>query len=134
MRTFHGKNRDIHLAKRTWAHFSFDGLAESVDLFDYQKHNERHQDKIYRSAYERSDFDCRIPRQPDSPFRKVDPSGNQAYNGIKYVIYYRIHDRGKSRADNHANRQVNCISFDGELFEFFKHKILHLDRRERSRC
>ena len=58
--------------------------------------------------------------------RKVEAAGQQADGRHQDVFHQRGDDPSEGGADNDADRQVDRISLDRELFEFFKHTQVFL--------
>ena len=136
--------RDIHRAGRAFflVGFFFGGLPEFVDCADEQKNCTGYDEKVDHERNEvpvvpsdRSGFQCisgRVERgravsggsQDDELVREIESAGEETNRRHENIFDQRIDDRTEGRSDDHADGEIDSVTFDGEFLEFIP-DLLH---------
>ena len=135
---------DIHRAGRAFflVGFFFGGLPEFVDCADEQKNCTGYDEKV---DHERDEVPI-IPSdssgfhgvsgcvergravsggsQYDELVREIQATGEETNGRHDYIFDQRINDRTEGRSDDHADSEIDSVTFDGEFLEFIP-DLLH---------
>src|SRR4030095_13814472 len=62
--------------------------------------------------------------QDNELVREIESAGEETNGRHEHVFNQRIDDRTEGRSDNHADGEIDSVSFDGEFLEFIP-DLLH---------
>src|SRR4030095_2016873 len=62
--------------------------------------------------------------QDDELVREIQSAGKETNRRHEHIFDQRIDDRTEGRSDNHADGEIDSVTFDGEFLEFIP-DLLH---------
>ena len=68
-------------------------------------------------------------RERDIEVVEIETAHEQADRRHEDIFHERVNDSAKGRANDHADGEIDRVTFDGELFEFFPHAACLTTRR-----
>jgi len=142
MRATSRLDRDRHRARRTiFYHRSCRRrrLLHPIYSLNDQKNAERHDQEVDRNGNETAVSErgkarfpyigqrhpgCDFIRQRNVEVGEVEIADDSANWRHQQVFNNRGDNFSKGRADDHADGEINCITFDGKFFEFLPHTCM----------